>query len=58
MKATKPTNTKTKWQVRWVGVRWHQTFKTRQEAREAARNSWVSEWHKPLIVKVTEQVIR
>ena len=50
--------TKTKWQVRRIEpFRDTRNFKTRREAREFARNSRNSEWHKPLIVKITEQVV-
>jgi hypothetical protein len=58
MRAYNAPKAKTFWQVRWIGRLGTRTFRTRKEAREVAKNSWHSEWQKPLIVKVTEQVIR
>lgn len=57
-KPTKPTKVKTVWQVRWPGLRWRQSFKTRQEAREYAKWDWLTAMRgRPIIVKITEQVV-
>lgn len=56
MRLYKAPKVVTFWQVRWAGRLGTRTFGTRKEARQVART--YPEWQKPLIVKVTEQVVR